>query len=99
MLESPLLSRATTDRCFDQSGSRSKRGVGIDVQAGDSTWGIAGNDAGIVKWIYDHNPWLNERMERDKRPLNVLGGQNPNYINAGDVIVLPDGFHPASGRG
>lgn len=69
------------------------------VQAGDSVWGIAGNDAGIVKWIYDHNPWLNERMERDKRPINLLGGQNPNYINAGDVIVLPDGFHPSAARG
>jgi hypothetical protein len=64
------------------------------VQKGDSVWRIAGNDVKVVQWIYGHNPWLNERMQRDTRPRNVLGGQNPNYINEGESLILPDGYTP-----
>jgi hypothetical protein len=62
------------------------------VEKNESVWSIAGNDTKIVQWIYDHNLWLNDRMESDKRPVNALGGQNPNYIEVGDVLVLPDGY-------
>jgi len=64
------------------------------VEENESVWSIAGNDPKLVQWIYDHNLWLNERMENDKRPINARGGQNPNYIEVGDVLVLPEGYRP-----
>jgi hypothetical protein len=64
------------------------------VQENDNVWKIAGNDPQLVQWIYDHNPWLNERMKADRDPINRLLGQNPNYINAGELILLPPGYKP-----
>ena len=64
------------------------------VKKNDSVWAIAGNDPKVVQWIYDHNPWLNERMEQDHSPINARGGQNPNYIEEGDVLILPEGYRP-----
>ncbi|WP_457446092.1 cell envelope integrity protein TolA [Roseateles sp. P5_E4] len=73
--------------------SKTARGNTYTVKADESVWSIAGNDPKVVEWIYGHNLWLNDRMESDKRPINARGGQNPNYIEVGDVLVLPDGYH------
>jgi len=64
------------------------------VKKNESVWEIADNDPQRVQWIYDHNLWLNERMEQDHRPINTRGGQNPNYIEEGDVLILPEGYRP-----
>jgi len=74
--------------------SKTARGNTYTVKADESVWSIAGNDPKVVAWIYDHNLWLNERMESDQRPINERGGQNPNYIEVGDVLVLPEGYRP-----
>ncbi|MDR7267943.1 hypothetical protein J2X20_000572 [Pelomonas saccharophila] len=73
--------------------SKTARSNTYTVNADESVWSIAGNDPKVVEWIYGHNLWLNDRMESDKRPINARGGQNPNYIEVGDVLVLPDGYH------
>ncbi len=69
---------------------------GYVVKPGDSVWKIAGNDPTIVARIYALNPWLNPVMASDNAPVNRLPGQNPNFIDAGEKIILPDGYRPAS---
>jgi hypothetical protein len=68
------------------------------VRDGDSVWQIAGNDPRIVAKIYARNPWLNPAMAGQTAPVNRLPGQNPNYINAGEKIILPDGYQPPARR-
>jgi hypothetical protein len=60
------------------------------VKPDDNVWDVAGNDPGIVAKIYDLNPWLNERLEASATDSGH--GRNPNILNAGEILILPEGF-------
>ena len=60
------------------------------VKPDDNVWDVAGNDPGVVAKIYDLNPWLNERLEASATDSGH--GRNPNILNAGEILILPEGF-------
>ncbi len=64
------------------------------VKKNDSIEKIAGYDPTVKAEIYALNPWLNNRMESNRAPVNNLPGQNPNWIDPGDLLILPDGYRP-----
>ena len=67
------------------------------VKRGDYIDKIAGFDPAVESKIYALNPWLNDRMAYDTAPVNNLPGQNPNYIDPGDQLILPEGYVPPKG--
>jgi len=60
------------------------------VKLNDNVWDVAGNDPAIVAKIYDLNPWLNERLQDSA--TDIGHGRNPNILNAGEILILPEGF-------
>lgn len=60
------------------------------VKTNDTVWDVAGNDPNVVATIYDLNPWLNQRLADSETASGA--GRNPNILNAGEKLILPDGF-------
>jgi hypothetical protein len=60
------------------------------VKTNDNVWEVAGNDANVVAQIYDLNPWLNQRLADSATASGH--GRNPNILNAGEKLILPEGF-------
>ncbi|MGM9484840.1 LysM peptidoglycan-binding domain-containing protein [Roseateles sp. NT4] len=58
------------------------------VKAGDSLWGLANNDPGLVRWLYDHNLWLS--------PESRTSEQGPSILSPGDLLIVPKGFGAAA---
>ncbi|HEY5809363.1 MAG TPA: hypothetical protein VIT67_15420, partial [Povalibacter sp.] len=65
------------------------------VQPGDSIWKLADNDPQVVAEIYRLNPWLNDRLEYSRAAEGA--GRNPNIINPGEKLILPEGYETTAG--